>query len=156
MRLKFYETCDESLIERYAITTEQLSFTKSPKESIELAKLDRNRHAILVLAEDKLVSFFVLHEKDGVIPYSTNEAALLIRSFSTDYHEQGKGYAKAALQLLPEFVQTHFPHINELVLGVNVPNKSAQALYTKCGFVDEGRQVTRFNDELIVMSYYIK
>ncbi|AVK85226.1 GNAT family N-acetyltransferase [Lysinibacillus sp. B2A1] len=156
MRLKFYETCDDSLIERYAITTEQLSFTKSPKESIELAKLDRNRHAILVLAEDKLVSFFVLHEKDGVIPYSTNEAALLIRSFSTDYHEQGKGYAKAALQLLPEFVQTHFPHINELVLGVNVPNKSAQALYTKCGFVDEGRQVTRFNDELIVMSYYIK
>ncbi len=126
MRLKFYETCDDSLIERYAITTEQLSFTKSPKESIELAKLDRNRHAILVLAEDKLVSFFVLHEKDGVIPYSTNEAALLIRSFSTDYHEQGKGYAKAALQLLPEFVQTHFPHINELVLGVNVPNKSAQ------------------------------
>lgn len=156
MRLKFYETCDESLIERYAITTEQLSFTKSPKESIELAKLDRNRHAILVLAEDKLVSFFVLHEKDGVIPYSTNEAALLIRSFSTDYHEQGKGYAKAALQLLPEFVQTHFPHINELVLGVNIPNKSAQALYTKCGFVDEGRQVTGFNDELIVMSYYIK
>ena len=156
MRLKFYETCDAPLIERYAITTEQLSFTKSPKESIELAKLDRNRHAILVLAEDKLVSFFVLHEKDGVIPYSTNEAALLIRSFSTDYHEQGKGYAKAALQLLPEFVQTHFPHINELVLGVNVPNKSAQALYTKCGFVDEGRQVTGFNDELIVMSYYIK
>lgn len=156
MRLKFYETCDNHLIERYTITPEQLRFTKSPKESIELAKQDKNRHAILVLAEDKLVTFFVLHEKDGVKPYSTNKAALLIRSFSTDYHEQGKGYAKAALQLLPDFVQEHFPHINELVLGVNVPNISAQALYTKCGFVDEGRQVLGFNDELIVMSYYIE
>lgn len=98
----------------------------------------------------------MLHEKEGVKPYSSNEQALLIRSFSTDYHEQGKGYAKAALQLLPDFVRQHFPWINELVLGVNIPNVSAQALYIKCGFVDEGKQATGFGEELKVMSYYMK
>jgi len=104
----------------------------------------------------QLVTFFVLHEKEGVTPYSSNEQALLIRSFSTDFYEQGKGYAKTALQLLPDFVRKHFPYINELVLGVNVPNRAAQELYKRCGFVDEGRQAMGLRDELKVMSYYMK
>lgn len=154
MRLKFYEEKDDHLIKRYTITEEQLRYTMSPKESIKLVKQDKNRHAVLVLNEDKLVTFFVLHEKEGVTPYSSNEQAILIRAFSTDFYEQGKGYAKAALQLLPDFVLAHFPTINELVLGVNLPNTAAQSLYKKCGFVDEGRMVKGFRDEMKVMSYY--
>ncbi|KOS64468.1 GNAT family N-acetyltransferase [Lysinibacillus agricola] len=156
MRLKFYEEKDDHLIERYTITEAQLRYTMSPKESIELVKQDKNRHAILVLDKDKFVIFFVLHEKEGVKPYSSNEQAILIRAFSTDFYEQGKGYAKAALQLLPDFVVEHFPHINELVLGVNLPNTAAQSLYKKCGFVDEGRRAKGINDELKVISYYIR
>jgi len=156
LTLKFYEDKVHSLVEQYTITEEQLRYTKSPKDSIELAKVDDSRHAVLALDGDKLVTFFVLHEKEGVKPYSSNEQALLIRSFSTDYHEQGKGYAKAALQLLPDFVRQHFPHINELVLGVNMPNVAAQALYAKCGFVDEGKQVIGFGEELKVMNYFMK
>ncbi|MBD8520981.1 GNAT family N-acetyltransferase [Lysinibacillus fusiformis] len=156
LTLKFYEDKAHSLVEQYTITEEQLRYTKSPKDSIELAKEDDSRHAVLALDGDKLVTFFVLHEKEGVKPYSSNEQALLIRSFSTDYHEQGKGYAKAVLQLLPGFVRQHFPLINELVLGVNIPNVTAQALYIKCGFVDEGKQATGFGEELKVMSYYMK
>ncbi|MEY9972219.1 RimJ/RimL family protein N-acetyltransferase [Lysinibacillus sp. RC46] len=155
MRLKFYEENDDHLIERYTITEEQLRYTMSPKESIELVKQDKNRHAILVLDEDKLVTFFVLHENDGVKPYSSNEHAILIRAFSTDFYEQGKGYAKAALQILPDFVLQHFPNINELVLGVNQPNTAAQSLYKKCGFVDEGRLAKGFRGEIKVMSYYM-
>lgn len=154
MRLKFYEEKDDHFIERYTITEEQLRYTMSPKESIKLVKQDKNRHAVLVLNEDKLVTFFVLHEKEGVTPYSSNEQAILIRAFSTDFYEQGKGYAKAALQLLPDFVLAHFPTINELVLGVNLPNTAAQSLYKKCGFVDEGRMVKGIRDEIKVMSYY--
>ncbi|MFJ3386797.1 GNAT family N-acetyltransferase [Lysinibacillus sp. NPDC086135] len=155
MRLKFYEEKDDHLIERYTITEEQLRYTMSPKESIELVKQDKNRHAVLVLDEDRLVTFFVLHEHEGVKPYSSNEQAVLIRAFSTDFYEQGKGYAKAALQLLPDFVLTHFPYINELVLGVNLPNTAAQSLYKKCGFVDEGRLAKGFRAEIKVMSYYL-
>ncbi|MGE7693947.1 GNAT family N-acetyltransferase [Lysinibacillus sp. NPDC094177] len=155
MRLKFYEENDEHLIEQYTITEEQLRYTMSPKASIELVKQDKNRHAILVLDKDKLVTFFVLHEKEGVKPYSSNEKAILIRAFSTDFYEQGKGYAKAALQFLPGFVSEHFPYINELVLGVNQPNIAAQSLYKKCGFVDEGRLATGFRGVIKVMSYYM-
>jgi len=155
MRLKFYEEKDDCLIDRYTITEEQLRYTMSPKESIELVKQDKDRHAVLVFDEDKLVTFFVLHENDGVKPYSSNEQSILIRAFSTDFYEQGKGYAKAALQLLPDFVLEHFPNINELVLGVNQPNTAAQSLYKKCGFVDEGKLATGFRGEIKVMSYYI-
>ncbi len=156
MLLMFYEDKAQNLVAQYTLTEEQLRYTKSPKESIELAKQDNSRHAILAMDGNKLVTFFVLHEKEGVTPYSSNEQALLIRSFSTDFYEQGKGYAKTALQLLPDFVRKHFPHINELVLGVNVPNVAAQELYKRCGFVDEGRQAKGLREELKVMSYYLK
>ncbi|WP_416361591.1 GNAT family N-acetyltransferase [Lysinibacillus capsici] len=156
MQLMFYEDKAKNLVEQYTLTEEQLRYTKSPKESIALAKQDNSRHAILAMDGNKLVTFFVLHEKEGVAPYSSNEQALLIRSFSTDFYEQGKGYAKTALQLLPDFVRKHFPSINELVLGVNVPNRVAQELYKRCGFVDEGRQAMGLRNELKVMSYYMK
>jgi len=149
-------TKQKNLVEQYTLTEEQLRYTKSPKESIALAKQDNSRHAILAMDGKQLVTFFVLHEKEGVTPYSSNEQALLIRSFSTDFYEQGKGYAKTALQLLPDFVRKHFPYINELVLGVNVPNRAAQELYKRCGFVDEGRQAMGLREELKVMSYYMK
>ncbi|MGE7840452.1 GNAT family N-acetyltransferase [Lysinibacillus sp. NPDC093712] len=155
MRLKFYDVSDRSLIEQYMITKEQLRYTMSPQASIELVKTDKSRHAVLGIKEGKLVTFFVLHEKEGVKPYTGNDQALLIRAFSTDVNEQGKGYATEALQLLPSFVQQHFPTINELVLGVNFPNIAAQALYKKCGFVDEGVNAAGINDELKVMSYYL-
>lgn len=156
MQLMFYDDKVQNLVEQYTLTEEQLRYTKSPKESIALAKQDTSRHAVLAMDGNKLVTFFVLHEKEGVTPYSSNEQALLIRSFSTDFYEQGNGYAKTALQLLPDFVRKHFPHINELVLGVNVPNRAAQELYKRCGFVDEGRQAMGIRDELKVMSYYMK
>lgn len=156
MQLMFYDDKAQNLVEQYTLTEEQLRYTKSPKESIALAKQDNSRHAILAMDGNKLVTFFVLHEKEGVTPYSSNEQALLIRSFSTDFYEQGKGYAKTALQLLPDFVREHFPHINELVLGVDVPNVVAQELYRRCGFIDEGRQAKGLRDELKVMSYYMK
>ncbi|WP_107925594.1 GNAT family N-acetyltransferase [Lysinibacillus parviboronicapiens] len=153
MQLKFYEDTDKQMIEQYTITEQQLRYTKSPQASIELAKNETSRHAVLAMKEGKLVTFLVLHEKEGVVPYSANTGAILIRSFSTDFHEQGKGYAKEALQLLPTFVRKYFPAINELVLGVDLPNIAAQELYKKCGFVDEGVRTKSFDDELIVMSY---
>ncbi|MFJ7666467.1 GNAT family N-acetyltransferase [Lysinibacillus sp. NPDC097195] len=155
MRLKFYDKKDQASIVQYVLAEDQLRFTMAPQASIELAERDVNRHAILAMKDDRLVTFFVLHEKDGVKPYSQNEQALLIRAFSTTMQEQGKGYAKEALQLLPAFVKQYFPTINELVLGVNFSNIAAQALYKKCGFVDEGITAIGINDKLKVMTYYL-
>jgi len=153
MQLYIFEDSFMQLIEQYQLTEEQLEFTGTPQECLELSKADTNRHSILAIDEGKLVVFFVLHRNEGVKPYSNNKNAILIRAFSTDYRHQGKGYAKKALMLLPEFVKKQYSGINEIVLAVNVKNEAAQGLYKKCGYTDKGERVMGIKGELIVMSY---
>ncbi len=155
MNLFTYTESFWSLIEQYQLSEEQLEFTGTPLDSIKLAQEDQDRHCILALEEEKLVTFFVLHEKEGPKDYSDNPQAILLRAFSTDFNHQGKGYAKQSLILLPDFVRNHYPHITEIVLGVNLRNTAAQALYKKCGFIDEGRRMMGKRGEQIVMSYYL-
>jgi len=154
MELCFYVEGFKKVIEQYQITEEQLKFTGSPIESMKLVNEDPNRFAILAIEEGKLVTYFNLHKDDGVKPFSTHPNAILLRTFSTDFRYQGKGYAKQALKLLPSFIKQHFSNINEIVLAVNVRNEAAQALYKKCNFVDEGERRMGEKGELIIMSYY--
>jgi RimJ/RimL family protein N-acetyltransferase len=155
MKLHFYQPELDQHIETYTLTNEQLQFTGIPKDSIEFSQAEDNHYPILVLENEQLVTFFALHTCEGVEPYSSNADAILIRTFSTDFNHQRKGYAQQALSLVPEFVTDHFAGINEIVLAVNVRNKPAQALYKKCGFVDEGVRAMGRRGELIVLSYYL-
>ncbi len=153
MQLYIYDNRFKAFIDQYQLTAEQLEYTGTPQESIALAKEDVNRHAILAIEDGMLVVFFVLHRKEGVKPYCENDDAILIRAFSTDYRHQGKGYAKKALMLLPDFVKQHYCDVNEIVLAVNVRNEAARGLYKKCGYTDKGVRVMGIKGELIVMSY---
>jgi RimJ/RimL family protein N-acetyltransferase len=155
MKLHFYNHEFDKHIENYTLTNEQLRFTGAPKDAIDLSNAEQNRYSILAVKNEQLVTFFSLHRGEGVKPFSPNDNAILIRSFSTDFHQQGKGYGKNALMLTPEFVRSHFIGINEIVLAVNVKNEIAQALYKKCGYIDEGLRVMGMRGELIVMSYHL-
>lgn len=155
MQLQFYNETFKQDIEQYQITEEQLRFTGKPINCIQLSQEDVDRYSILAMEDKQLVTYFDLHKNEGAKPYSDNKNAILIRAFSTDNRHLGKGCAKRALGLLPEFVKQHFPEINEMVLGVNVGNETAQGLYKKCGFVDEGVRRMGPKGELIVMSYYL-
>lgn len=155
MQLYFYNEDYKQDIEEYQITEDQLRFTGKPTDCVQLSNEDVDRYSILAMEADQLVTYFDLHKNEGVKPYSDNNKAILIRAFSTDARHLGKGYAKRALSLLPDFVKMHFPEINEMVLAVNVGNGVAQALYKKCGFVDEGERRMGPKGELIVMSYYL-
>ena len=155
MRLAKYEERLKEKVEHYVLTEEQLQFTSTPRASIELSQKDVDRYPIVVMDDDELVTFFVLHENDGVKPFSDNPQALLLRSFSTEYSQQGKGYATKTLVQLPAFVRENFPKVNQVILGVNVNNKVAQSLYEKCGFVDEGKRTMGNKGQLIIMSYYL-
>lgn len=155
MNLVRYERNFKDKIDNYNLSEEQLQYTGTPSNAIELVNIDSNRHAILAINNNNLVSFFVLHENEGVKPYSENANAILLRTFSTDYRHQGKSYAKHSLLLLPKFVKEHFQHINEIVLAVNVNNLAAQTLYEKCGFIDAGIRKMGKKGELIIMSYYL-
>ncbi|KAB2332110.1 GNAT family N-acetyltransferase [Cytobacillus depressus] len=150
-----YDERFKSEIEKYVLSNEQLQFTGKPLDCIELSEEDSDRHSILAFENNEFVTFFVLHENEGVKPYSGNCKAILLRAFSTSYHHQGRGYAKRALMLLPEFVRTEFPAINEIVLAVNVQNLAAKSLYQKRGFIDEGVRKMGKKGELIIMSYYL-
>ncbi len=153
MELHFYGEHNQALIEQYQLPDEQLRYTAMPAECIALATSDDCRLPVLVIEEDKLVTFFVLHHGEGINTYTTNKQAILIRAFSTDYREQGKGYAKKALRLLPAFIHSHFPYMSEIILAVNVKNDAAQSLYKNCGFIDEGQRRMGPKGELIIMSF---
>ncbi|MBV7508940.1 GNAT family N-acetyltransferase [Bacillus sp. sid0103] len=155
MQLYFYSERFKHAIDQYQINEDQLRYTADPKDCIKLSNEDPERSSILAIENEELVTFFVLHIKEGVKPYSANHQAILVRAFSTDFRHQGKGYAKKALMLLPAFVKENFSAINEIVLSVNVGNVAAQGLYKKCGFVDEGERRMGPKGELIVMSYYL-
>ncbi|WP_438311268.1 GNAT family N-acetyltransferase [Sporosarcina sp. FA9] len=155
MELFEYEKRFRTEVMNYKLSKEQLRFTGSPLSCVKLSKKDSNRHSILAIKNNKLVTFFVLHKNEGVIPYSRNPEALLLRSFSTDCYQQGKGFAQESLMLLPEFVRAKFPDINRIVLAVNVENTAAQSLYKKCGFFDEGIRKKSRKGELIIMCYYL-
>lgn len=155
MELLSYNESFWPFIEQYQLSEEQLEFTGTPLDCIKLAQEEQDRHCILAIDEGKLVTFFVLHENEGPKIYSDNAQAILLRAFSTDFNHQGKGYAKQSLLLLPDFVRNHFPHITEIVLGVNLRNTAAQRLYKKCGYIDEGRRNIGKRGEQIVMSYYL-
>jgi RimJ/RimL family protein N-acetyltransferase len=155
MEFYFYEKRFKQAIDQYQLNEEQLRYTGDPKDCIKLSNEDSERHSILAMENDQLVTFFVLHKNEGVKPYSDNDYAILIRAFSTDFRHQGKGYAKKALMQLPAFVRDNFTEINELVLAVNLGNEAAQGLYKKCGFIDEGVRRMGKKGELIIMSYYL-
>lgn len=155
MELFEYEDRFINKVKNYHLSKEQLQFTGTPLDCVELSKRDPERHSILAMVNNELVTFFVLHENEGVKPYSGNSNALLLRAFSTDYYQQGKGYAKKSLMLLPDYIRTKYPTINEVILAVNVKNTVAQSIYKACGYVDKGIRKMGRKGELIIMHYYL-
>ena len=159
MKLVPYDerTITTAQLTNYSLPDDQLVFSALPVDAVERAKKDPDLHPLMLLDQSgKLLVFFMLHENEGVAPYSDNPNSLYLRSFSTDYHSQGKGYARKALQLLDSYVAENFPRMNEIVLGVNSKNDPAIHLYQACGFTNEVKRLTTEYGQLIVLSKKLK
>ncbi|RFU62004.1 GNAT family N-acetyltransferase [Peribacillus glennii] len=124
----------------FQLPEEQAQFTALPSGIIKKANEDPSKHLLVILAGDIPVGFFVLNEGNRVMDYTENIHALLLSAFSINFSEQGKGYAKKGLRLLPAFVSEHFKGINEVLLAVNKKNTAAQIAYKKSGFIDRGQR----------------
>ncbi|AUS25348.1 acetyltransferase [Paenibacillus polymyxa] len=133
-----YHCEHDAILHTFYLPEEQKQFTGMPAEMLALAKEDPHRHPVVITATGRPVGFFILYDGDELADYTNTSVALLLRAFSINYADQGQGFAKQGLLLLPQFISRHFPHIREIVLGVNARNLSAQSLYLKCGFIDEG------------------
>ncbi|MFT8709283.1 MAG: GNAT family N-acetyltransferase [Sporolactobacillus sp.] len=154
VNLVFYSEDYAREIDSYIIN--QLDFTGTPKEALNLSKQDDERHPVLVFCREKLVGFFVLHGWGGAKRYTDNHYALLLRTFSIDSRYQGKGYGRQTVESLDAFVMHSFPDINEMILGVNHNNVPAQQLYLHHGFSDTGRRVIGRHGEQWVLSKVLK
>ncbi|MGG2065552.1 GNAT family N-acetyltransferase [Bacillus sp. S14(2024)] len=130
----------KELLQAFTLPEEQVQFTSHPMELLKKAEQDPTRNPIVILADDKPVGIFALQSGNRVQEYTNKEHSLLLVSFSIDYTEQGKGYAKQALYQLPNYVYTYFPNIEEIVLAVNERNIPAQKLYVTVGFEDRGHR----------------
>ncbi len=129
----------------FDLPKEQLQFTALPLQSIEIALTDPQRYPIVIVAQQKVVGFFVLHTGDGILSYCEYTDAepnqvMLIRALLIDSKHQGNGYARIAMELLPAWVKQHFSHIHELLLAVNERNQAAQHTYSVAGFKDLGHR----------------
>ena len=129
------------------MSEEHLQFTASPENALQRIKErnDGQKHPICIFENDQIAGFFVLDTSEDKKELTEYNQAFLLRSLSINPKFQGKGIAKEAMLLVPEFVKIHFPTCNEIVLAVNFENPIAYQLYVKTIFIDEGKTMNGRN-----------
>lgn len=141
---------------QYELPRNQLEFSGMPQDIIRRDKENPLKHFVIIKARNEVAGFLELDESDDRKKYSNNPNALLLRGFSVNPKYQGRGIATGSIYALPEFMMENFPGFDEVILGVNARNKSAQRLFEKAGFKDTGRRYMRTSGEQIVMSMRVE
>jgi RimJ/RimL family protein N-acetyltransferase len=137
IKLVFYDKEYDKQLESFELEHAQERFTAYPHQILETL-VDTERHYVLMVQEESVIGYFVLHENKGPVDIGSHNRALLIRALAVSKKEQGKGYALSAMKILPGFAKEYFKNAEELVLVVNHANIPAQNLYKKAGFSDTG------------------
>lgn len=137
--LQTYEERHAPALRAFSLPREQARYTDLPATLLDNMAEHHKDHFMVILKDDRPVGFFALkHDPTHLSPYRKHEA-IVLSALSVNASEQGKGYARQGLILLKRYVERQWPEIKSIVLGVNVRNKVAQALYEKTGFEDTGR-----------------
>ncbi|WP_456267883.1 GNAT family N-acetyltransferase [Kushneria sp. AK178] len=140
--LRSCEEQDTPALKAFSLPEEQARYTSLPATFLDHTKRYPRDRFMVILEGARPVGFFVLkHDPTGLGPYVENET-LVLSALSINAGDQGKGHAKRGMRLLKGYVESAFPGIKSVVLGVNVNNPAAQSLYEKTGFEDTGRTVT--------------
>lgn len=135
--LKHYAEEHSAALHAFQLPKEKALFTTLPKEFNEAIE---GQYRIVIVNGNEPVGFFILHATERVAEYTDQAQAMLFTSLSINQVEQGKGYAKQAMLLLKQFMESEFPYCREIVLAVNQKNIAAQQLYEKVGFQDTGKR----------------
>ncbi|MFE4813228.1 GNAT family N-acetyltransferase [Peribacillus simplex] len=140
-------------LSQFYLPDAQTPFSALPEESLKYCREDCDRHPIAIMDEGIPVGFFVLHIGENITPFTNDKKAILLRGFLVDQKHQGKGVAKKALQILPEFAKEIFPNKDSIILAVNVMNVIAKSLYAKSGYQDTGIQRVGRSGLMGIMEY---
>lgn len=138
----------------FQLPAEQAQFTGLPGETLQDIKNDTNKAGVVIAHGEQAVGFFILHTGEGISDFFPDYAgAVLLRAFLMDYACQGRGFAKAAMALLPEFVRCHYPEARQIVLAVNERNTAASQLYLRAGFQDHGLRRSGSKGTQLILQY---
>ena len=128
----------------YRLSEVQLQFTATVENALKRIenrelKGDFTAKAVTILKDNLPAGFFVLDFGNDKFELTDNPKSVLLRSLSLNPDFQGKGIGKAAMLMIPDFVEKYFPKTEEIVLAVNDGNDAAYQLYQKCGYRYEGK-----------------
>lgn len=138
----------------FKLPAEQEQFTGLPEETLQDLKEDAGKAGVVIAHDEHAVGFFILHTGEGISNfYQDYEGAVLLRAFLMDCASQGRGFAKAAMALLPDFVRRHYPEARQIVLAVNERNTAASQLYLRAGFQDHGLRRSGSKGTQLILQY---
>ena len=140
IKLSKVESHHLTSLKQFTLHEQQLAFTSMPMPAFEKCMREPNRLPVVIMEGDRIVGFFVLDQGGDVLSYTTNPHAILLRAYSINLPDQGRGIAKASLRQLKSFVEKHLPDCREVVLGVNEDNPLAKNVYLGAGFIDTVEQ----------------
>ena len=123
-------------MEALAVSSEQVKFVGTIEELLSDKEQSWNYHVITDI--DKIVGFFNIDTAYSHRYPFTVQGELGLRAFFIDSNSQGKGYGKAAVLALRDFLQESFPGRPSIALTVNCKNPGAYRCYLSGGFVDNG------------------
>ncbi|MHD0398593.1 GNAT family N-acetyltransferase [Staphylococcus simulans] len=148
-----YDTQYNHELEQFTIAEKEKAFALLPLAALE--DLAPGEYPVVVLYQQHAVGFMRLNHNDEGSSLAQNPNAVLVKSFSITEHMQGQGLAQAALAQLPDYVETHFPNTDEIVLSVNFKNPKAIHVYQKLGYIDTKRVLEGPAGPQHVMSYHL-
>lgn len=94
-------------------------------------------HPFAIVTRNEIVGFFILRE-GAALPEWAPPQVFTLHSLRVGRGHQGNGYGRAAARLAAQWISANRPSIKRLLLGVNVRNVVARAVYLKAGFRDTG------------------
>ncbi|USK81170.1 GNAT family protein [Peribacillus frigoritolerans] len=135
---------DLEALSNYCLPIEQAIYTSLPLKVIEDFRKDKYNLPMVIYLDEDLIGCFALYIDKAGNQYTSNENAILLKSFSLDLRHQKKGLAFKTLKVLPDMIKLSHPDKDEIILTVHHTNVPAINLYKKAGFIDKGY---RFNGE---------
>ena len=114
-----------------SVAEDQDGFVASNAFSMAEASFEEQAWYRAIYAGETPVGFAMLFEDHAKAEYG-------LWRFMIDKKHQGKGYGRAALELIIDRIKGH-PNATKMELSVVPENKGAIKLYTSMGFVDTGR-----------------
>ena len=129
---------DEAHVLALTLTPAQLAFVDPLNET--LANADSDRDNFVLDADNTIVGFFQIDRSSN---HRTIADFLELHEVQIDARHQGKGYGKAFVASLIDYLKREFPSAIGVCLTVNCKNTHAYELYKLGGFVDTGELYTK-------------